>query len=82
MIDQSVSLTTLGAWGCWLTGLVLAVVNMMIPLDLLGLCAAAFAGAICLTLRMEMRRAAKSTAQVFQLGKEAERRHPSGPRGL
>ena len=65
-----------------MTGLVLAVVNMIIPLDLLGLCAAVFAGAICLTLRMEMRRAAKTTAQVFHLGKEAERRHPSGLRGV
>lgn len=82
MSERSISLTTLLAALCWTTGLIGAIVNAFIGPDVGAIGAAFLAAATCLTLRVEMRRASRSMAQVFQLGKEAERRHPSGPRGV
>lgn len=77
-VEHKVSVSSVGAVACWIIGLTGAVINVFIEPDIGTIAAAFLSGAICLTVRGAIVRSATSTAQAFQLGREAERRQSEG----
>lgn len=82
MSEPTISLTTLFAISCWTLGLIGAVVNMFIGPDLGAIACGFFVAGGCLSVRSAITRSALSSAEMFQLGEEAQRRRTSGPRGV